>query len=128
MLKACNEQNMLKLVEALESGEYQQTKGCLRESRDNGEYAYCCLGVATDLRITEEKGDIWIHHGHSYYDDVVNPVSYLSSKTQDWLGIGEFNPQLFLGSDRSTAARLNDTGASFKEIAVAFRKTYLEEV
>ena len=33
---------------ALESGEYKQGLGCLRRE-ENGEYLYCCLGVAQEI-------------------------------------------------------------------------------
>lgn len=43
----------IKWAEALESGEYPQTKLCLRD--DAG---FCCLGVLTDLYI-KEHSMIW---------------------------------------------------------------------
>ena len=38
-----------KWLEALESGEWEQTDGYLRDRERDGQYRYCCLGVATTL-------------------------------------------------------------------------------
>ena len=52
--------NAQKWVEALESGQYKQTKGYLSK----GNNRFCCLGVACDL-YQEEIGDLQVN---SYYD------------------------------------------------------------
>lgn len=44
-----NLDNIVKWCEALESGEYEQTKDCLHENGDG----YCCLGVACELAILD---------------------------------------------------------------------------
>lgn len=44
-----------KWIDALTSGEYSQTKRCLRDK--NG---YCCLGVLTDLYIKETGQGKWV--------------------------------------------------------------------
>jgi hypothetical protein len=49
--RSCNKENMLKLVTALESGEYKQ--GHYRLRTEDG---WCCLGVASDLAAKEGVG------------------------------------------------------------------------
>ena len=51
-----------KWLKALRSGEYQQARFSLRTGRSEG-YAYCCLGVLTDLAckegVVESNGKLW---------------------------------------------------------------------
>lgn len=44
-----------KWIEALTSGEYSQTNGCLKDNA-----GYCCLGVLTDLYIKETGQAQWV--------------------------------------------------------------------
>lgn len=49
-----------KWVDALRSGDYQQTQGALRKK--NSEYSYCCLGVLCQI-----IGVKWENEQHCYY-------------------------------------------------------------
>lgn len=113
-----NEQIKQCWIEALRSGEYQQTQGYLRT--DTG---YCCLGVLTDLYI-KETGEKWTDNGCSY--TFCGSNSFLPQCVVDWADLescfpriakndGQFNylhcmEDLFLAS-------INDKGKSFEEIA-----------
>lgn len=118
MLKPCNKENMLKFVQALESGEYSQCKESLRSTVEDN-HSYCCLGVATEL--AEKSGvklptDTWITY------------TTLPAHVQDWLGIDEDNPLLSQDTGEVISAiTMNDNlNKSFPLIALAFRFTYLE--
>jgi hypothetical protein len=85
----CNKDNMLKLVKALESGEYSQAPNYLR----SGE-GYCCLGVACDLAAGDVGGG-WTEqlspNNDIYYrfdSEGGYSSSYnLTSPVVDWLGL-----------------------------------------
>lgn len=111
--------NAEKWVAALESGEYQQTAGVLRDA--NG---FCCLGVACDLAVKagvpvkvtppRDSADCW------YYNDI---DGVLPKAVQGWLGlkedIGEYRSD---DSGRALSlSAVNDSGASFAEIAQTIR-------
>ena len=113
-------------TDALRSGEYKQIQLMLH-SRDG----FCCLGVLCDLAIKqgldlrmdriENLGD-----GHSFfaYDDF---GSGLPPKVWKWAGLDQDCPScgcsmdeasvIPFGEDGDDLATLNDTGASFREIA-----------
>lgn len=102
-----------KLVEALRSGDYTQTRGALR--RLDG---HCCLGVLCDLhRIhtgagewakmpTEfDVGDDAIVYKSNGFEQVGTP----STEVMEWAGLGVFNV--------SEMANRNDDGQTFAQIA-----------
>lgn len=122
----CNPVNMLKWVEALESGEYEQTRGALRTEVANASespYKYCCLGVATEIA-REEAGWNWPIHA----------VGILPGSIAVWLGLEPSNGDPIVGyevafsgnNDGSvTATQANDTFLwNFTQIASAIRETY----
>lgn len=68
-------------VEALRSGEYPQTSGCLRDGK-----GFCCLGVLCDL-FSKETGQNWDNHHFLERSDA------LPKEVSDWAGLGiEENP------------------------------------
>lgn len=86
-------------LQALKSGDYQQTTGYLRDS-----LGYCCLGVLTDLYYKD------INHGQW---DIPNATQVLPDKVMDWANCGANDP--ILGKDYASGT--NDGGATFDEIA-----------
>jgi len=99
-------------MEALRSGEYQQTQGRLfrAEPADGYPAGYCCLGVLTDL-YCKAKGVT--------FDGVTRSnKGTLNLSVKRWAGLNSFNPEVFLFSGtRSSLAQLNDSGYTFAEIA-----------
>ena len=93
-------------IAALRSGEYQQTRGRLR---NNG--GYCCMGVLCDLH-AKESGGLWTgsqEDGWAYrFEGVVLP-----SVVADWAGIAGLNPMV----DGAALGYRNDNGGTFDEIA-----------
>lgn len=99
-------ENAKKWVEALESGEYDQTFGTLEN-----ECGYCCLGVACkiyehDTGAKLAKNNIGYYAGHD--------LSSGFKVVKDWLGLVDSCGVYGLGWLLSEA---NDSGRSFAEIA-----------
>lgn len=102
-------------IEALRSGEYQQTAGCLHS--ENG---FCCLGVLTDLYLKEFDED-WTAGDPS--DEVLSyhidgEYNYLLEDVKIWAGLDSESPMIVMQDSKKTAlANLNDEGKTFDEIA-----------
>ena len=122
-------ENSRKLVEALRSGEYQQTKYRLRD--ENG---FCCLGVACDVYAKETGKGKWHTGSSDYYfkideDEYEEDGSRLPYSVQIWLGFSSVrggrslknkslgNFVMPYGGYSSSLTRLNDSGSTFSEIA-----------
>ena len=132
---SCNKTNMTRLVEALESGKYEQATGSLRKDD-----SYCCLGVACDLAKGEVGGE-WRQDGSEPYSFVTASGSIqalLAPEVEDWLGVKsmylELSPTARADAEGTRtdwhqpalhATELNDTGSTFQEIANAIRRVYL---
>jgi hypothetical protein len=118
-------------VEALRSGEFQQTQRTLCRL-DGAVASHCCLGVAcelfsrieTPLNITEETQ-------HIQYDPSLpaasvavrmyeNCTQYLPDPVRRWLGLashsGRYTPSPFTPLTTTLAAQ-NDSGRTFAQIA-----------
>ena len=101
-------QHRAELVEALRSGEYQQTIRVLRDS-DN----FCCLGVACDISGLSEWERIGIRTFNYLGEKKILPVEimeYYGFKTQK---VVFYNSRGY----PENLIILNDRGFSFKEIA-----------
>jgi hypothetical protein len=139
-----NEQIKQKWIEALNSGEYLQTKGCLNDGQ-----GMCCLGVLTDLYIKENGGkwklsDYGVKAGVTRYaldapggnPNEWDEAGVLTSIVRDWAGLKEPIPLLpFIPRDEDhnsedieidedkmaeyheSVAGANDAGISFPQIA-----------
>ena len=130
-----------KWLNALESGEYSQTNGGLKDT--NG---YCCLGVLCDLYIKEHNVE-WdcLVYDSNLDDLVVIPVSKLetepSHREYEFAGEGEILPKVVSewaglnGNGNPTLQAfhptykgdtllidLNDKGKTFSEIAQLIRQ------
>ena len=104
-----NPQIKQKWVDALRSGEYQQTQNYLRK-----EDGFCCLGVLCDLYGKENNVE-WnlASDGHNY--KFQDKESHLPSSVIEWAGVDDDNP--YVDGEIITLAGLNDTGCTFEEIA-----------
>ena len=83
--------NWKQLREALASGEYEKNEGALRDG-----YKFCCLGVATDLKINETDCDLstWERTGTLSYDVNKWSSAALIEPIADLYGLKEL-PELF---------------------------------
>lgn len=110
-------------VKALRSGKFRQTKGKLgtKTKCKNGQYGYCCLGVACE--VGEKLGikgagfaNKTNHLPHQYRDDM---------EPGEWFRkiMGDRDPQL---TNEYTCAEANDfEGWKFSKIAKALEDKYL---
>lgn len=105
--------NAKKWVAALRSGKYQQCQNALCREID-GQYTFCCLGVACDL-FQKENSSLEITTGPDDSIAYDKTISYLPIEVKAWLNIksncgGYMNMSYTLAHD-------NDHGQSFNEIA-----------
>lgn len=109
------------LVEALRSGRYQQTKGCLIAMGADKVVSHCCLGVACDL---SRKGQ-WMDY--RYQDNTRAPrgeadcsdvyLTYAVQQELGWSRAGLLEFAVRNDSVLATLALLNDFGFSFSQLA-----------
>lgn len=123
----CNIENMTRLVEALESGEYTQAQSRLRT-----EDGFCCLGVACDVASSFGIGE-WsrgFEQGWQFNtpDSVYDEIAVLPQRVREWLGVQHSQMELSKWNSGETAigaTTMNDSGKSFEEIAAKIREVYL---
>lgn len=110
--------NRQKWIDALQSGEYPQTGGALRD-----EIGFCCLGVACDVSGLGEwqrtKRRNSASYGYSYQVNEESEAGALPNAVREWLGLrladGEYTTRL---GKSATLAELNDMyGGTFDSIA-----------
>lgn len=101
-------------LEALNSGEYNQTTGRLK--RESG---FCCLGVLCDL-YSKEKNEEWYAYSDYHFEFLGSPT-LLPLAVRRWAGIEEGNPSVSYKRPTSLA-QLNDRGKTFKQIAKVIKK------
>lgn len=109
-------------INALRSGKYSQTEGCLRDGK-----GYCCLGVLTDIAIKDGVIEGWQDRpGRPYV--VVDQVgiippfeqdAVLPKKVAEWAGLDDANPFVSIPGESYPVniSDPNDNGYSFKQIA-----------
>ena len=102
-----NQEIKKKWVDALRSGDYDQTKGCLQDN--NG---FCCLGVLSDIHSKETKTNWEKRRGTNsiYY---IEKYGTLPTEVIEWSGLKDYSPMTSKGS----LVSLNDQGKEFPEIA-----------
>lgn len=104
-----NQQIKEKWLNALRSGEYQQTRGFLRTSE-----GFCCLGVLCDL-YAKETGTEWgEYQGKFKNSSFLGEIATLPPKVIKWSGIVQANPYF---ENVGSLVSLNDEGKEFPEIA-----------
>jgi hypothetical protein len=116
------------LVDALESGEYNQGTTGLRNMK-NG---FCCLGVLCDLHLKTTDSGAWginplNDNWYRYYSDKADQKNMNDSSDQStvvlpeavrkWAGLASNDPEVVFEGNETSLSRLNDNGSSFQEIA-----------
>lgn len=109
-------------IQALRSGEYSQTAGCLHS--ENG---FCCLGVLTDLYLKEfdeewtagdPSDEVLSYHVHQNYN-------YLPLDVVDWAGLDSESPMIVMqDGEKDALANMNDEGKTFEEIAQIIEENF----
>lgn len=107
-------------ADALEAGEYQQGKSCLKDGD-----RFCCLGVLCDLHKRRTNSGRWSHNGSQEVyrvgvcgdeDDILLPHS-----VSEWAGVRGNCPFI----DGRSIVDLNDTvGLAFPDLAALIRHYY----
>lgn len=136
------------LITALRSNDLRQGQNRLTGVTAKGEEYHCCLGVgclvameANDSPISAKSSLMWDrtswwHRGNRGDSiELAGQISYddegsvLPSHVREWYGFDDVNPDVFwtergVQTVRSLAS-LNDSGASFAQIADAIENTYV---
>lgn len=133
-----NRERVQFLVDALRSGEYQQTTGALIRQPSGEQRRYCCLGVACvvaaehglELKFTPTP----MRYGITCFivsDGTVADASanVLPELVREWYDFDSADP--FISSpdypDRDAASSHNDEEVPFLDIADMFEYTFLRE-
>jgi hypothetical protein len=103
-------------IEALRSGEYEQTHGKLKLGN-----SFCCLGVACDLYAKQFPEAVW--HDNKFMPNKHQYMTYsgfsLPNVVMDWLGLAASNG-LYANPKKDTWGLIDDNDddkKSFLEIA-----------
>lgn len=117
-----------KWVKALESGDFEQGRGTLR----NIDGHYCCLGVLCEIAVAEGVIGQPKLAGRDYTFGTSGESAALPYEVMDWAGLEYADPPLVFteaaGVERvSSCIAVNDGDAMvFTEIAALIRRNYLE--
>jgi hypothetical protein len=133
-----NKERVALLVEALQSGRFQQGHRFLESQGEDGVRKHCCLGVA--CAIAEENGLLLTRleaagtfPPATVYFRIDGESGYLPPQVQEWFGFDHHNPLLAIpnypwANSPKAATNCNDIlKLSFAEIADAFQHTFLED-
>ena len=117
-------------VKALRSGNYQQGRHALRSGKDGDQDKFCCLGVACDIFESHLQLDVV----KRYINDELFDVAYSGQSTvlpqsvANTVGLKTREGRLTLptdgmeGHEYETLTSINDSGATFQEIADILEK------
>jgi hypothetical protein len=109
---------LLLLADALESGEFTQTKHCLRD--DSG---HCCLGVACEVFNRATKHGEWSPHRTGTYR-FLGEAEILPIEVAEWFGMeehGNLRAPYMDNNNGTCLTSLNDNGETFQQIAARIR-------
>jgi hypothetical protein len=117
-------------VEALRSGEYDQTRGALQRQEpdeDGNPVGFCCLGVLCELAVEEKVigsptiGQGWVGYGRCDH------TSLLPDPDAEWAGFTCSDPELKVGGTTKTASYLNDEDRlTFADLAEVIERNFLQ--
>lgn len=131
-----------KWIKALRSNKYKQGKMALRTQTRHGTVRHCCLGVLCDLYNKDHKRKLTIKKTNDPEDQgEIDPATtvfkiggntgQLPSVVRNWAGIKDWDGQFFdtdpvdvNNNACCSLVEMNDSGASFKEIAQFIEKHY----
>ena len=102
--------NARKWVEALRSGEFQQTNGDLRYGDK-----FDVLGVACELYRRGHPEAFWDGDRFFVNEDAEEEEEWLPHEVAEWLGVA--TKEGLFGDDEDSLYKMNDRGCKFQEIA-----------
>lgn len=137
-----NQERVQLLVDALQSGEFEQGRDALGQvDGATGKVKYCCLGVACEVAIANGLAlERWVGaNGNVYYADRETPDfetdTDLTTGVAKWYGFDKSldpsNPKLGVnqhGGDVFATGANDDLRADFATIGAAFKAKYIDEV
>jgi hypothetical protein len=103
-------------LKALRSGEFKQGSGALRTTSDE----FCCLGVLCELAVQDGVVESTPSHGRDYLYGKGMHTAYPPPEVLEWAGLDTADHAVAVRTKDNpyrTLASLNDSGASFKEVA-----------
>ena len=119
---------MNKWIEALESGDYAQTRGALGvDGLEGGKPSFCCLGVLCELAVQEGiipdplRGDA--ENATRLYGEAGNSGA-LPVEVRKWAGLAT-NNGTYDGADKNLVGLNDSYGYSFEQIASVIREKFL---
>lgn len=107
-----NQEIKTKWLEALRSGEYNQSKHQLR-SKDG----YCCLGVLCDVYRKETGLLEWVEKDNYFSIMGTTNFTTLNEDVMNWAELPINSPMVSYNSIKRLLTAMNDNGISFNEIA-----------
>jgi hypothetical protein len=133
-----NKERMALGIAALRSGEFPQAAETLCKQEDDGTFAFCCLGVLTEVaianglegveRIEGEDGDGWGYLCTEPDGETIFEQNDTPNLVQRWYGLGQSNPTIKDTNTGNTTQAIeanDDYGWDFNEIADGFEAEYL---
>jgi len=100
-------------------GRFKQGKYQLKQPLQYGEDLYCCLGVLCELSGLGK----WERNETNGYEFYLKENQVLPKEVQEWAELRASNPPIYEdGMIINHLATLNDTGATFSEIADIIEK------
>lgn len=119
--KSSPKELMVKWLEALRSGEYEQGKFCLRSETNK----FCCLGVLCDV-VGKETGTVWEFSPSQNSHRFTSSAATLPNEIGEYIGLAKYDPLGDCDSDALVLMKMNDCGEhTFPEIADHIEKQYL---
>ncbi len=107
--------------QALESEEWEQTKGVLCQRGEDGPDSYCCWGVLTEISGMVKGIDAQTLYSDREVKSYDGQLCYPPHEVLEWAGF-----PMDEGRDNIVRplATLNDQGKTFQEIAKHIRENY----
>lgn len=114
-----------KWVDALESGKYLQTTGCLLEQKSDkqGDCAFCAVGVLVDLYV-QAKGKEWQFDSGDTYGYMNGYYMTLPPEVVEWAGITNHERNLIEISETSVVSLNDSCLKTFPEIAMFIKEKF----
>lgn len=116
----------MKWADALESGEYAQGEGCLRNELNE----FCCLGLLCNMhaqakpKLAKDQTNPNVYFGNDQFPPAVVWKTWAGMKSNDGSFVENIDEDGW--EETNDLANLNDGGTSFAEIAQIIRKHYKE--
>lgn len=128
-----NKERLALFVAALRSGEFQQGKGCLRETAQSLYLGgprvalHCCLGVATEVALRNGMDPKLLEQESRIAYPEWGDRGSLPVCVKEWYGFRDLDPILRWRDQGwwETASQVNDNEIPFPDIATMFEEQYI---